>query len=111
MTGATSWALQRQLAEQIREDRIDILVDLALHTANNRLLVFARKARSRAVTLPVIPPARVDRDRLPPERSLPGPAGMDESVYTSRRFALPHSFWCTIRSPAGKSLSILCRPG
>jgi predicted O-linked N-acetylglucosamine transferase (SPINDLY family) len=32
-----------QLAEMIREDRIDILVDFKLHTANNRLLLFARK--------------------------------------------------------------------
>src|SRR5208282_709357 len=32
-----------QVAEQIRQDRIDILVDLALHTGDNRLLVFGYK--------------------------------------------------------------------
>jgi protein O-GlcNAc transferase len=32
-----------QLASQIRRDRIDILIDLTLHMARNRLLTFARK--------------------------------------------------------------------
>jgi protein O-GlcNAc transferase len=46
---ATQWRdvigmSDERLAEQIRVDCIDILVDLSGHTADNRLLVFARKA-------------------------------------------------------------------
>ena len=39
-----SWAGPTTRSPQlVREDRIDILVDLTLHMAYNRLLVFARK--------------------------------------------------------------------
>ena len=44
----TAGIRDNHLADRIRDDRIDILVDTTLHTANNRLMVFARKLRRRS---------------------------------------------------------------
>ena len=83
------------LAAQIREDRIDILVDLAVHTANHRLLVFARKPAPVQVTFAGYPGSTgltaIDYRLSDPFLD---PPGMDESIYAEKTVRLPHSFWC-----------------
>ncbi|MDP9175146.1 MAG: tetratricopeptide repeat protein [Planctomycetota bacterium] len=84
-----------QAAEMIRADQIDILVDLSLHMANNRMLVFARKPAPIQVTfggypgttgLRTIDYRLTDRFLDPPEIGAP--------FYTEETVRLPHSFWC-----------------
>jgi predicted O-linked N-acetylglucosamine transferase (SPINDLY family) len=84
-----------QAAEQIRADGIDFLVDLALHTANNRLLIFARKPAPVQVTFAGYP-ASTGLTSIDYRLSDPflDPPGMDESVYSERTMRLADSFWC-----------------
>jgi protein O-GlcNAc transferase len=84
-----------QVAEQINQDRIDILIDLAAHAAGNRLLAFARK------------PAPVQATYL----AYAGTTGLDtidyritdpyfdrpdvpDAHYTERSVRLPETLWC-----------------
>jgi protein O-GlcNAc transferase len=84
-----------QLADQIHRDQIDILVDLALHTQGNRLLVFARKPAPVQITFAGYPGSTgltaIDYRISDPYLD---PPGMDESVYSEKTLRLPHSFWC-----------------
>ncbi|MGA2258229.1 MAG: tetratricopeptide repeat protein [Thermoguttaceae bacterium] len=110
---ATQWRdvigmSNQRLAEQIRADRIDILFDLAGHTAHNRLLVFARKPAAIQVTwagyvgttgLKGMDYLLADRYEVPPgaerhyqERVLRMPDGYvcyDPPVYAPQVAALP----------------------
>ena len=58
-----------QLAASIRGDRIDILVDLKVHTAENRLMVFGAETSPRASDLDGLP-----RHHRPEQRSIIGSA-------------------------------------
>jgi protein O-GlcNAc transferase len=84
-----------QLATRIREDRIDVLVDLTLHMARNRLSVFARKPAPLQVTW-LGYPSTTGLTAIDYRLSDPylDPPGVDESCYAEKTFRLPDTFWC-----------------
>jgi protein O-GlcNAc transferase len=83
------------VAQAIRQDLIDILVDLTMHMGNNRLLVFARKPAPVQVTYLAYGGTtgltamdyRLTDPYLDP-RGQNGQFYVEESVY------LPESYWC-----------------
>ncbi len=84
-----------QVAELVHQDRIDILIDLSGHTANNRLLVFARKPA----------PIQASYIGYPDTTGLStidyrftdvwaDPEGQTEHLHTEELVRLPHGFLC-----------------
>jgi protein O-GlcNAc transferase len=84
-----------EVADAIRYDGIDILVDLTGHMANNRLLLFARKPAPIQITylgypnttgLSTMDYRLTDALADPPETT--------ESLHSEKLLRLPHSAWC-----------------
>ncbi|MGA2583995.1 MAG: tetratricopeptide repeat protein [Tepidisphaeraceae bacterium] len=84
-----------QLAAQIAQDQIDILVDLTMHTADNRLLVFARKPVPIQVTYLAYASttglSAIDYRLTDPYLD---PPGQGDANYSEKSFRLPRTFYC-----------------
>jgi len=90
-----------QVAQAIRQDGIDILVDLTMHMARNRLLVFARKPAPVQVTylaycgttgLSAMDYRLTDPYLDPPDQ--------DQRFYSERSVCLPETYWCYRPAPS-----------
>jgi predicted O-linked N-acetylglucosamine transferase (SPINDLY family) len=83
-----------ELCELIRADGIDVLVDLTMHMARCRPLLFARRAAPVQVAWLAYPGttgiAAMDYRFSDPRLDPPG----FEDRYTERTVRLPDSFWC-----------------
>lgn len=83
-----------QLCAQVREDRIDILVDLSGHTPGNRILVFARKAAPVQVSyLDYSATTGLDAIDYRLTTEACDPTGRAEPFYTESLHRLPHTYW------------------
>jgi protein O-GlcNAc transferase len=84
-----------QLADSIRADGIDILVDLAAHSALNRLLTFARKPAPVQVTyLAYCSTTGVDAVDYRLTDGFLDPSDEELQHYTERSIRLPDCYWC-----------------
>jgi predicted O-linked N-acetylglucosamine transferase (SPINDLY family) len=84
-----------ELAELVRKDRIDIVVDLAMHMGGSRLLMMARKPAPVQVTWLAYPGTTglgtMDYRLTDPYLD---PPGQHDERYTERSIRLRDTFWC-----------------
>lgn len=97
---ATMTLSDQQLAEQIRKDQIDILVDLAAHTAGSRMRVFGMKPAPVQVSyLAYVGTTGLDAIDYRLTDPYLDPPGLNDAFYTEQSVRLPETYWCY--QPAG----------
>jgi predicted O-linked N-acetylglucosamine transferase (SPINDLY family) len=93
-----------QLAELVRQDRIDILVDLTMHASGSRLLAFARKPALTQITYLAYCSTTglqtMDYRLTDPYLDPPGTDGF----YSERSIRLPSTYWCY--TPPNEALQV-----
>jgi predicted O-linked N-acetylglucosamine transferase (SPINDLY family) len=101
------WELSdEKLAEQVRADKVDVLVDLSLHTRGHRLRAFARKPAPVQVSylgycgttgVKTIDYRLTDRYLDPPDA--------DVSIYSENSVRLSGCYWCYQARPEAPPLA------
>jgi protein O-GlcNAc transferase len=95
-------------ADLVRDDQVDILVDLALHTARNRLLVFAHRPAPIQVSFAGYPGTTglqtIDYRLTDPYLD---PPGNNDSFYSEKSIRLPDGFWCYDPGPGDVAVNEL----
>lgn len=90
-----SSASDEEASSLIRRNQIDVLVDLALHSAGNRMLVFARKPAPVQVTwLAYAGTSGLNTMNHRISDPYLDPPSSDCAEYTESTIRLPHTFWC-----------------
>jgi protein O-GlcNAc transferase len=99
-----------RLAQLVRDDRIDILIDLTMHMADGRPLLFARKPAPVQIAWLAYPGttgmSAIDYRLTDPWLDPPGA----DAQHSERSIRLPDSFWCydpLTESPAVSALPAL----
>jgi predicted O-linked N-acetylglucosamine transferase (SPINDLY family) len=82
-------------AKQVRDDRIDILVDLAGHTSYNRMMLFAHRPAPVQMTYLGYPntTGTIAIDARITD-AIADPIGDGDSLHTERLVRLPRTAWC-----------------
>jgi protein O-GlcNAc transferase len=97
-----------RVAQVIREDKIDILIDLAMHMASNRLPVFAQKPAPVQVTyLAYCSTTGLDTMDYRFTDPYLDPPGTSDNIYTESSLCLPETYWCYEADPRAPEVAPL----
>jgi protein O-GlcNAc transferase len=96
----TSQLSDTELAELVRSEKLDVLIDLTMHMEGSRLLVFAQKPAPLQLTyLAYVSTTGLTAIDYRLSDPYLDPVGMDESIYSEKTLRLSHTYWC-YRPPA-----------